>query len=510
MAPSSLRLGSSALVALILSLLAVEAGAVKQPDGTPIPQDTDLSGLFSSKGEAINDQTDAAITPQTFTPTCNLNFEVLLRQASYMNSFGWYNVTGNKPTLAEHYEFLSCNDGVGTIKKLDIKNNPNYLGGDIGFYQAVGPCGSLQNHLHIVYSEPKFNPDSNQAQPYIHLLIYNSVNTPKAFYFAWEDLLQGGDNDFSDLVTFVSGISCTGGGGSCQTGQLGICAEGTMQCQQGQLQCLPDNLPATEICDGVDNDCSGVVDEGNLCPEKEVCDKGSCVPKCGTGEFNCPPDKVCDGKGLCVDPDCLQVNCPDGTKCIDGACVAPCDGVSCPWGQVCRVGVCLDPCLTINCDSDQVCELGICVEKCQCANCKASASCQPDGLCIPTKCVDVACSPGFHCDDSGNCVDNCDGAVCPTGEICQMGNCVPDPNSGSGGSGGSGSINIGGEGGVSSSASSSSSSGMGGAPVGPPVKPTVTDTGCGCRVEPAQRPRSALGLLLLAALGAALRRRSSQ
>jgi hypothetical protein len=46
---------------------------------------------------------------------------------------------------------------------------------------------------------------------------------------------------------------------------------------------------------------------------------------------------------------------------------------------------------------------------------------------------------GSHC-SLGNCVDDCAGAKCPTGQICSMGGCVVDPNAqvGSGGSGGGG------------------------------------------------------------------------
>ncbi|MFP6686485.1 MAG: DUF4114 domain-containing protein, partial [Polyangiaceae bacterium] len=216
---------------VVLLLLSMPAHALMQPDNTIIPQDVELQQLFDDRGESLNALNDAAIKPETFTPTCKLNFEVLLRLASFQNSFGWYNVSANKPALSDHHEFLSCTDPVGTKKTLDIKNHPDYTGGDIGFYQAVGPCGSVQDHLHIVYSEKQYNPDSSQQNPYIHLLIYSSTVTPNAFYFSWEDLLQGGDNDFTDLTTIVTGITCTGGGASCQTGQLGICEDGTLQCQ---------------------------------------------------------------------------------------------------------------------------------------------------------------------------------------------------------------------------------------------------------------------------------------
>ena len=56
-----------------------------------------------------------------------------------------------------------------------------------------------------------------------------------------------------------------GGGAACNTGLLGVCAAGTLQCQGGVLVCVPNNSPSTEICgDGLDNDCDGLVDEG--CP----------------------------------------------------------------------------------------------------------------------------------------------------------------------------------------------------------------------------------------------------
>jgi hypothetical protein len=54
-----------------------------------------------------------------------------------------------------------------------------------------------------------------------------------------------------------------GGGGMCNTGQLGLCAVGTFHCQGGAIVCTPDNMPVSEVCDGQDNDCDGASDEGN-------------------------------------------------------------------------------------------------------------------------------------------------------------------------------------------------------------------------------------------------------
>ncbi len=464
-----------------------------QPDSTIIPQGPALQQLFDGRGESLNALNDAAIKPETFTPTCKLKFEVLLRLANYQNSFGWYNVTANKPALGDHHEFLSCTDPVGTQKTLDIKNHPDYLGGDIGFYQAVGPCGSVQDHLHIVYSEKKYNPDSSQQNPYIHLLLYSSTVTPNAFYFSWEDLLQGGDNDFTDLTTIVTGITCTGGGATCQTGQLGICEDGTMQCQAGVLACVPNNGAVSESCNGLDDDCDGDTDEGEtICPAEEVCDQGNCVPNCGKKEFLCPPHEICSPKGVCIDPDCLEVNCPSGTKCDEGLCVAPCDGVVCPYNRVCRVGACVDPCKSITCDSGQQCIKGVCSDHCDCIGCAMDESCQATGECIPTLCVGVNCPAGQYCAADGKCTDACLGAVCPTTEICQLGECVPDPNPpGQGGAGGMPSFT-----GVGSTSSASA----GGAAPNNNVDDNQTGlspSGCACTVGGSRRDDPAAWWLLM-------------
>ena len=472
---------------LLFFSLAGTARALTQPDGTPIPTNNSLQDLFTGRGEAIDAFADAQIVPETFVPSCGLTFQVLQRNAGYQNSFGWYNVTGQQPTDADLHEFLACTDGVGTIKTLAIKNDPAYAGGEIAFYEATGGCATIQDHDYVFYSEKKYNPDGNQQNPFIHLLIYNSTVTAQAFYFGWEDLLSGGDNDFDDLTTFVTGISCAGGGGKCQTGTPGVCGDGTLQCQSGVLQCLPLVGPSNETCDGFDNDCNGSVDDGDICPAGKVCDNGNCVPKCGDGEFVCDGDEVCDpGKGLCVDPQCVGVSCPTGTKCIKGMCKDPCNGVACPQGQACIAGNCIDPCLAITCDDNQVCEDGACVDKCQCAGCPPANQCQGSGLCLPDACVNVTCPAGQYCIADGTCADACTNVVCPTGQVCQQGPCPKDPN-GTGGTGGAGGGGVGGFD-IGGGGSTGTTSGSGGASAGGGSGTTGGSGGssggsgaCGCR-----------------------------
>lgn len=485
-------------------------------------------------GEDIDVVETATIDQETFNPLCNLSFEVLFEGASYINVFGWYeaerDADGNpvKPDPSEMHVMLGCDTPVGETVDLPAPDGVT----EIGFFLAnnkdescvVNADGTLQDtQENLFFSEPALNDDDGR----VHLLIWQSRANPTAFYFGWEDLRGGGDNDFEDLLTFVTGIQCAGGGDLCDTGEEGVCAQGIEQCRDGQLTCVPLQEPHEEECNAVDDDCDGEIDDGDdLCDEGMICYRGTCQPRCGGGEFQCAPPLLCDKGGVCVDAKCLDKECGDGKVCRDGECVGACDGVACPYGQACRAGVCVDVCAGVQCDEGFACEvqypegmngtpIGLC-SSCGCTGCADGYSCEQD-LCVDDACVDMSCAEGFRC-DAGECVDKCKDATCPTGMKCETGSCVVDEDydptgaGGEGGATGDTSSTTGftiGTGATSTSLGSTTSPNGQGGTSGPlETQSSASDSGgCGCRTAGSRSTAPTWWLVLPFALGFARRRR---
>jgi hypothetical protein len=92
-------------------------------------------------------------------------------------------------------------------------------------------------------------------------------------------------------------------GENCQIeGQQGVCVFGREQCVDGAMNCVQLLQPSAELCDGRDNDCNGVVDDGEgleCILGSENCNDQCRRPHCGDGVIN-RVDEACDGADLGV------------------------------------------------------------------------------------------------------------------------------------------------------------------------------------------------------------------
>jgi uncharacterized protein (TIGR03382 family) len=533
-------------------------------------------------GDATMDATrDAQTTPGTFSPQCGLSGTIVLKGGDCKNELRWYNATmpATKPAATALYPLVPADLQLPPMNCMEngfcplatrmtsqtgqhtwadplpeyaaaIRTDSHWAKGQVGFAlvptyvngQAQGKCTQVK------YSQAELNDHSPSGAPWITTLIYQSVSNPNAYYIAFEDLptcaaswrgcqpggnmpitdpTQGCDGDFNDFVFYVSGLTCSGGGQPCAvTGQMGICAGGVTECNNGGMgtYCRQAVTPTTEVCDGVDNDCNGMVDDNVTCPDPGfVCAQGVCVHPCDMSEFACIAGYTCDTDGLCKDTRCIGKVCGTDQVCKAGTCVGGCDGVMCPHGQVCRVGTCVDPCAGITCDNGRVCEDGACQPKCgDCRDCATGKMCTTTGpntgVCQETGCQNKTCPAGQVC-NAGNCQDGCTGVVCPGGQACMNGSCSPVPmpdagappppptDAGSSGTAGSGASGRGGSSGTAGAtgaggAGTGGASGAGGAPHIGGV------TACNC--DAAGGSGSAgLALMLAAFLWVARRRRAA-
>jgi len=220
------------------------------------------------------------------------------------------------------------------------------------------------------------------------------------------------------------------------TNDYGTCF-GSQTCDPdlGWLDCTAVDA-SPEICDGLDNDCDGVPDDG--LPQTQPCETavdgvGTCygIETClGSEGWVCsaamPEIEICDYK----DNDCDDA--ADEDFIIDGK-----------YGTPLHCGACNQSCIgalpnaTSYCDTSVAqpdCKIDEClpgffqINKYQCIDppevqCKA---CENDNDCYFDKCVEL--------DDGQYCLSLCNGGVCPDGYYCaDMGQdgqiCVPDSGS---------------------------------------------------------------------------------
>ena len=286
-----------------------------------------LQSYFDTNGEAISETADASTDPGVFLPLCDFAATLVLSESQAQGGLAWYNVPTTAPTAAPAaiYQIGPFPMLVGqVITSADVRTNPNYAGGLIGFVLlknlgAAARCrasttpstSATSMHVHGLHDAGLLEDGAQlpvEGAPQLVLPRVRGLGGRRP-----ELAGRGTTATSTTRCSRISGVTCDGGGEPCDTGMPGVCAQGVTQCQVGAgIICKPAVMQERRE---VRQPRQRLQRHGRrrrpACAQASfVCSKGVCIRPCDDSEFPCAVGLKCDTDGLCKDPRCADRRLP--------------------------------------------------------------------------------------------------------------------------------------------------------------------------------------------------------
>ena len=169
------------------------------------------------------------------------------------------------------------NKNVGSALYRGINGNMSSPLMQIGDYPFIPRTGAIQNYKATDYKAETISLISEATSPTYDIFTLVPATPDQGAPGAHGSIVYLGGHSYSGTdgafevagarlvlnTLFNLGSTCTATGVPCATGLPGVCSAGRYVCQGDQAVCVPDVQPGqrAEICNGLDDDCDGQVDE---------------------------------------------------------------------------------------------------------------------------------------------------------------------------------------------------------------------------------------------------------